>query len=71
MNAWMFGSTVLIVLICVAGWLVDRQADRGHEIRWEERFYQPQLSVRRGPVIDVPPREARLIPTSAHETHRR
>jgi hypothetical protein len=56
MNAWAFGSIVLVVLICVAGWLLDRMADRGHEIRWQERFYQPQL--RRGPVIDVQTRNS-------------
>jgi len=52
-NAWAFGSIVLVMLICVAGWLLDRVADRGHELRWHERFYQPQLTVRRGRVIDA------------------
>jgi hypothetical protein len=52
-NAWFFGTAVLIVTIIAAAWLVDRMADRGHEIRWQERFYQPQLPARRGPVIDV------------------
>jgi hypothetical protein len=52
-NAWAFGTAVLITLIVVAGVLLDRVADRGHEIRWHDRFYQPQLPVRRGRVIDV------------------
>jgi hypothetical protein len=52
-NAWAFGTAVIIVAIIVAGVLLDRMADRGHALRWEERFYQPQLPVRRGRVIDV------------------
>jgi hypothetical protein len=52
LNAWAFGTLVLITLIVVAGVLLDRAADRGHEIRWHDRFYQPQLPVRREP-IDV------------------
>jgi hypothetical protein len=58
-NAWAFGTLVLITLIVVAGILLDRQADRGHEIRWHDRFYQPQLPVRRGRVIDVDGRPLR------------
>jgi hypothetical protein len=57
-NAWAFGSIVLVVAICVAGWLLDRWADRGAAFRWEERFYQPGLPVRRGRVIDVQTRNA-------------
>jgi hypothetical protein len=52
MNAWAFGSIVLVALFIVGGVLLDRMADRGHALRWEERFYQPQLSARRR-VIDV------------------
>jgi hypothetical protein len=52
-NAWAFGAAVLIVAMIVVGVLLDRAADRGHALRWEERFYQPQLPVRRGRVIDV------------------
>jgi hypothetical protein len=51
-NAWAFGSIVLVALFIVGGVLLDRMADRGHALRWEERFYQPQLPVR-GRVIDV------------------
>ena len=61
MNAWAFGTLVLIALIVVAGILLDRMADRGHAIRWEERFYRPELPVRRGPVRDVVSRPVRSI----------
>jgi hypothetical protein len=60
-NAWFFGTAVLIVTIIVVGVLVDRWADRGHAIRWEERFYQPQLPIRRGHVVDAVSRPTRSI----------
>jgi hypothetical protein len=57
MNAWAFGTVVLIVTIITIGVLLDRMGDRWHEYRCEERFYQPQLPQRGlprgGPVIDV------------------
>jgi hypothetical protein len=53
MNAWLFGTLVLIVAIVAVCVLADRQADRRAAFRWEERFYQPQLPARRGRVIDV------------------
>ena len=53
MNAWAFGTAVLVVTIIAVAVLLDRRADRGHELRWEERFYRPELPVRPRKIIDV------------------
>jgi hypothetical protein len=60
-NAWAFGTLVLVTLIVVAGVLLDRVADRGHEIRWHDRFYQPQQPHQTRRVIDVRSHPARSI----------
>jgi hypothetical protein len=59
MNAWAFGTAVLITFIVVTGILLDRVADRGHELRWHDRFYGPQLPARPRRVIDVRSHPAR------------
>ena len=61
MNAWLFGTIVLCTALVVVGILIDKHADRGAAFRWEERFYQPQLPARQGPVIDVSSRPVRSI----------
>lgn len=59
MTALWLGWTAIVLVLCIGGKLIDKQLDRGHEIRWQERFYQPQLPVRRGRIIDV---ETRNVP---------
>jgi hypothetical protein len=61
-NAYWFATititVIFVVFICRVATLVDREADRRAAFRWEERFYQPGLPVRRGRVIDVQTRNA-------------
>jgi len=48
--AFLMGTVALVVVICVGGYVIDREAWRRHD----DRFAQP--TIRRREIIDVPRR---------------
>lgn len=62
MNVYWMATITITVVLCLAIYmtarLADRELDRRHEIRWHERFYQPQLPARPRRVIDVETRNS-------------